>query len=152
RPPRLQCVGVEGRPVADDAALRTRTSLLLRLRAGAADPDAWLEFVQLYTPVLLGWCHLWGLQEADAEATRRNVRLRDLRDNDPESLDNPICLKPTDIPRWRTHNTDIYETTVPNANMGGGGVPMYFIAWEKEGPWDHDSSIYGPYTVNPLVR
>jgi RNA polymerase sigma-70 factor (ECF subfamily) len=62
--------------MADNGALRTRSSLLRRVRAGAADPDAWLEFVQLYGPLTLGWGRRWGLQEADAEDVTQTVLLK----------------------------------------------------------------------------
>jgi RNA polymerase sigma-70 factor (ECF subfamily) len=60
----------------DEAALRTRASLLVRLRAGAADPGAWREFVLLYGPLLMAWCRRWGLQEADAEDVTKTVLLK----------------------------------------------------------------------------
>src|SRR5262245_18682854 len=46
--------GRGGPAMRDEAALRTRASLLLRLRAGADDPGAWREFVQQYGPLLMG--------------------------------------------------------------------------------------------------
>jgi len=62
--------------MADDSAVRTRASLLLRLRRGAADPSAWREFVQRYGPLVLDWCRRWGLQEADAEDVTQDVLLK----------------------------------------------------------------------------
>jgi RNA polymerase sigma-70 factor (ECF subfamily) len=46
-------------------SLRTRASLLLRLR-DARDSGAWNEFVDLYAPLVDGFCRKQGLQEADA--------------------------------------------------------------------------------------
>src|SRR5262249_10498635 len=54
----------------------TRASLLARLRAGAADPGAWPEFVQLCGPLLLAWCRRWGLQHADADDVTQAVLLK----------------------------------------------------------------------------
>jgi RNA polymerase sigma-70 factor (ECF subfamily) len=62
--------------MADDSALRTRASLLVRLRRGAADPSAWREFVQRYGPLVLDWCRRWGLQQADAEDVTQDVLLK----------------------------------------------------------------------------
>jgi RNA polymerase sigma-70 factor (ECF subfamily) len=62
--------------MAEEAALQTRASLLVRLRAGAADPDAWRQFVLLYGPLLMAWGRRWGLQEADAEDVTQTVLLK----------------------------------------------------------------------------
>jgi RNA polymerase sigma-70 factor (ECF subfamily) len=43
----------------------TPASLLERLR-GPGDRGAWARFVELYTPLLLGWAQRLGLQDADA--------------------------------------------------------------------------------------
>jgi RNA polymerase sigma-70 factor (ECF subfamily) len=51
-------------------------SLLRRLRAGAADPEAWLELVERYGPYILAWCRRWGLQEADAADVSQTVLLK----------------------------------------------------------------------------
>jgi RNA polymerase sigma factor (sigma-70 family) len=46
-------------------ALITRPSLLLRVR-DAMDEDAWSQFVEIYTPLVFGYCRGRGLQESDA--------------------------------------------------------------------------------------
>jgi RNA polymerase sigma-70 factor (ECF subfamily) len=51
--------------VTDDDSLRTRASLLVRLR-DARDRSAWGQFVEIYTPLIHGFCRARGLQEADA--------------------------------------------------------------------------------------
>ena len=43
----------------------TRPSLLLRVR-DAKDEAAWAQFVQIYTPLIYGYCRSRGLQESDA--------------------------------------------------------------------------------------
>ena len=58
------------------ADVRTSVTLLGRLRAGAADPAAWAEFVARYQPLLLAWGRRWGLQEADAHDVTQTVLLR----------------------------------------------------------------------------
>ena len=54
----------------------TRVTLLGRLRVSPDDPAAWSEFVDVYGPTLLGWCHRWGLQQSDAEDVTQNVLLK----------------------------------------------------------------------------
>lgn len=60
----------------DDSALRTRASLLLRLRAGPDDQNAWREFVVRYAPLIFAWCRRWGVQSADAEDIVQMVLLK----------------------------------------------------------------------------
>lgn len=43
----------------------TRPSLLLRVR-DVADEEAWAEFVEIYTPLIYGYCRSRGLQVSDA--------------------------------------------------------------------------------------
>ena len=59
-----------------DTSLRTRTSLLLRLRQAPPDQDAWAEFVDRYGRQIHAWCRRWGLQEADAQDVTQTVLLR----------------------------------------------------------------------------
>jgi RNA polymerase sigma factor (sigma-70 family) len=61
---------------ADDSKLRTRASLLLRLRAEPDDQAAWKEFVARYGPLIYGWCRRWRVQPADAEDIAQNVLLK----------------------------------------------------------------------------
>jgi RNA polymerase sigma-70 factor (ECF subfamily) len=61
--------------MGDDSAT-TRASLLSRLRRNSDDSSAWDEFVARYRPMVLGWCHRWGLQEADAQEVAQAVLLR----------------------------------------------------------------------------
>lgn len=49
----------------NDEVNRTRPSLLLRLR-DAQDAAAWDQFVDIYTPLIYGFCRKRDLQEADA--------------------------------------------------------------------------------------
>jgi RNA polymerase sigma-70 factor (ECF subfamily) len=62
--------------MAEDSDLRTRRSLLLRLRQEPDDPAAWAAFVRRYGPLLLAWCGRWGLQAADAEDVTQTVLLK----------------------------------------------------------------------------
>jgi RNA polymerase sigma-70 factor (ECF subfamily) len=59
-----------------DSSLRTRTSLLLRLRQAPLDQEAWAEFVDRYGRQIHAWCGRWGLQEADAQDVTQTVLLR----------------------------------------------------------------------------
>jgi RNA polymerase sigma-70 factor (ECF subfamily) len=57
-------------------SLRTRTSLLLRLRQVPTDQEAWAEFVDRYGRQIHAWCRRWGLQEADAQDVTQTVLLQ----------------------------------------------------------------------------
>jgi RNA polymerase sigma-70 factor (ECF subfamily) len=59
-----------------DSSLRTRASLLLRLRQAPPDQKAWAEFVNRYGPRIYAWCRRWGLQEADAQDVTQTVLLQ----------------------------------------------------------------------------
>lgn len=50
----------------------TRASLLIRLRDGTS-PDAWHEFVKLYSPLVYGFARNRGLQDADAADLMQDV-------------------------------------------------------------------------------
>jgi RNA polymerase sigma-70 factor (ECF subfamily) len=53
---------------------RTRATLLARLcGAGAADEQAWREFVDLYGRQIYKWCRCWYLQDADAQEVTQQV-------------------------------------------------------------------------------
>lgn len=60
----------------DDSSLRTRVSLLLRLRQEPDNQAAWGEFVQRYGPQIYAWCRRWQLQPADAEDVTQTVLLK----------------------------------------------------------------------------
>ena len=53
-------------------AIWTKVPLLLD-RVEANDPDAWQRFVQLYAPLIYGWCRNAGLQPADVFDVAQNV-------------------------------------------------------------------------------
>jgi RNA polymerase sigma factor (sigma-70 family) len=56
---------------------RTRATLLARLyQSGAADADAWREFVELYGRQIYKWCRHWQLQDSDAEDVTQQVLLQ----------------------------------------------------------------------------
>ena len=50
----------------------TSASLLERIKTGS-DRLAWDRFVELYTPLLLGWCQRFGLSDADAADFTQDV-------------------------------------------------------------------------------
>src|SRR5882672_12776878 len=54
----------------------TSASLLGRLRHGPAEPGAWSEFVDRYSPRIYDWCRRWGLQEADAQDVTQIVLVK----------------------------------------------------------------------------
>jgi RNA polymerase sigma-70 factor (ECF subfamily) len=59
-----------------DSSLRTRTSLLFRLRQAPPDQQAWAEFVDRYGRQIHAWCQRWGLQQADAQDVTQTVLLQ----------------------------------------------------------------------------
>jgi RNA polymerase sigma-70 factor (ECF subfamily) len=59
-----------------NSSLRTRASLLLRLRQAPPDQQGWAEFVDRYGRQIHAWCQRWGLQEADAQDVTQTVLLR----------------------------------------------------------------------------
>lgn len=50
----------------------THASLLVRIR-DAEDSRSWSQFLELYTPIVVGYCRKRGLQEADAADVAQNV-------------------------------------------------------------------------------
>jgi RNA polymerase sigma-70 factor (ECF subfamily) len=56
--------------------MRTRASLLLRLRQGPPDHAAWQEFVSRYGPLIYSWCRHWQVQPADADDVAQEVLLK----------------------------------------------------------------------------
>lgn len=60
----------------DKSALRTRASLLLRLRAEPENQAAWKEFVLRYGPLIYAWCRRWQVQQSDAEDIAQEVLLK----------------------------------------------------------------------------
>jgi len=60
----------------DDSQMKTRASLLIRLRQEPADESAWHEFVDRYGRQIFAWCRQWRLQPADADDVSQNVLLK----------------------------------------------------------------------------
>jgi RNA polymerase sigma-70 factor (ECF subfamily) len=58
-------------PSDDSSATRTPRSLIERART--ADPQAWAALVDLYGPLVLGWCRRWHLQDVDASDVLQDV-------------------------------------------------------------------------------
>ena len=58
--------------VPSDGDLRTRGTLLLRLRQ-LDDREAWGEFVEQYTPRIFAWCRRHRLQDSDAADVTQEV-------------------------------------------------------------------------------
>jgi len=56
----------------DASSLHTRPSLLVRIR-DPQDAESWRAFVELYTPPVLRYCRLRGLQDADAADVTQEV-------------------------------------------------------------------------------
>lgn len=52
----------------------THVSLLNNLRTADCG-DSWRRFVDLYSPLVFGYCRRWGLQEADSRDVTQNVFL-----------------------------------------------------------------------------
>ena len=50
----------------------TRSTLLVRLR-DAKDQDAWHQFIEIYRPLVYGYCRKRGLQDADAADVTQDV-------------------------------------------------------------------------------
>ena len=53
--------------------MSTSASLLARVQGETPDPAAWRRFVDLYEPLISGWCRAGGLQPADAEDVCQEV-------------------------------------------------------------------------------
>jgi RNA polymerase sigma-70 factor (ECF subfamily) len=51
-------------------------STLLTLLRNPADPQAWEAFVDRYTPIVVGWCRGWKLQNADVQEVTQEVLLK----------------------------------------------------------------------------
>jgi RNA polymerase sigma-70 factor (ECF subfamily) len=67
---------------------QTRPSLVLRVR-DASDDAAWAQFVEIYTPLIYGYCRSRGLQDSDAadvaqEAMRMVAKAIGKFDYDPQ--------------------------------------------------------------------
>src|SRR5271155_1109111 len=56
----------------DASSLHTRPRLLVRIR-DRQDAESWKLFVELYTPPVLRYCRLRGLQDADAADVTQEV-------------------------------------------------------------------------------
>jgi RNA polymerase sigma-70 factor (ECF subfamily) len=54
----------------------TSATLLGRLRQGATDQAAWVEFVRRYGRLIYQWCRRWRLPEAEAEEVTQAVLVR----------------------------------------------------------------------------
>jgi len=59
----------------DDSLLHTRPSLLVRIR-DSQNAESWRTFVELYTPPVLRYCRLRGLQDADAADVTQEVMVQ----------------------------------------------------------------------------
>jgi RNA polymerase sigma factor (sigma-70 family) len=60
---------------ASETEQLTRASLLLRVRSGS-DQAAWSEFVEIYGPVVFGYCRMRRLQDSDGADVTQNVLIR----------------------------------------------------------------------------
>lgn len=60
-----------GKPADGDASRSMSSSLLERLKG--RQPDAWSRLVQLFYPLVRGWCQRAGLQEDDASEVAQEV-------------------------------------------------------------------------------
>ena len=81
----------------------TRPSLLVRLR-DPADREAWAQFVELYAPLVYGFAHKQGLQDADAadltqEVLRAVARSAAHLDSDPRRGSSSSRSMPVLTPR-----------------------------------------------------
>ena len=65
----------------DESALRTRPSLLIRIRDGG-DAESWRTFVTIYAPVVYRYACRRGLQDADAADVSQEVMGKVARDQD----------------------------------------------------------------------
>jgi RNA polymerase sigma-70 factor (ECF subfamily) len=62
--------------MGDQPDARTSLTLLDRLQAAPADPEAWAEFVRRYGPKIRAWCASWGVQPADCDEVTQVVLTR----------------------------------------------------------------------------
>ena len=117
----------------------TRASLLIRVR-DSADQAAWLEFVEIYRPVILRLARQKGMQDADADDVTQQIlvsvaRAVEQREHDPQRA------------RFRTwlnrvaHNAILNALTRGKPDRGSGGSTSLHILGDQETPAGPDSDL-----------
>ena len=97
----------------------TSVSLLERVSSGT-DCNAWRRFVDLYTPLLMGWCQRLGLSEPDAADFVQDVfvilvqHLSEFRYNPNQSF--RAWLKTVLLNVWRNHHRKVSRAPALNGN------------------------------------
>ena len=87
----------------------TRLSLLIRVR-DPADHQAWLEFIEIYRPVIIRLARRQGMQEADAEDVAQTVLISVAKSIESREHDRQQA-------RFRTWLTRVARNAILNALM-----------------------------------
>lgn len=72
--------------IVENSAYDTRLTLLMKVASSPMadtgpeiDPDAWKEFVEMYSPMVMAWCREMGLAESDASDALQEVLIKLLK-------------------------------------------------------------------------
>lgn len=105
----------------DEASgLRTRASLLGRLRQQPTDQAAWKEFVARYGPRIYDWCLKWHLQPSDAEDVTQNVLLNLARKMQSFAYDPSLSFRAW-LKTVTHHALSDFLASRKIGDVGGGG-------------------------------
>ena len=117
----------------------TRASLLIRIR-DPADQAAWLEFVEIYRPVILRLACQKGMQEADANDLAQEVlvaiaRAVEQREHDPKRAKFRTWLNRV------AHNAILNALSRGRRDRGSGDSALLAVLNERESHTGPDSSL-----------
>ncbi len=110
-------------------SLSTSTSLINQVRAG--EQLAWNRFVSLYTPLILNWCHRYGIRGTDADDIAQNVFLAILKhiaEFGKDHLDNSFRAWLWTITRSKILDELRYTKKYPRA-VGGQTLSHLDVSW-----------------------
>jgi len=118
---------------------KTRPSLLIRVR-DPADHAAWLEFVEIYRPVILRLARQKGMQAADAEDVAQEVlaavaKAVEQREHDPKRAKFRTWLHRV------ASNAILDALTRRRPDRGSGDSALQAVLSEQESPSGPDSDL-----------
>jgi len=123
----------------------TRPSLLLRIR-DAKNQEAWEQFVEIYTPLVYGFCRAHGLQDADAadvaqETMRAVARAMATFEYDPERgrfrswLHTVVRSKLNNFLATRQRQPELAGHSTLQLKMEGASTAAEQSSWDAEYHW-----------------